>query len=137
MTTRTKAPLLVPVRFKGQGKGGMLHDTDYARGATDRDEAQRINDELIREHGDARWGVDYVMEPVEPFTSMLAISSHQKHRSAVYVELVDEQGRRWPMFFADFVALTMAAKIVNGVIEERTYEVCKKGSAYGIRPVKN
>jgi hypothetical protein len=125
--------LLVPVRFKGAGAGGILHDTDYARGATDRAEAQRINDELTREHGDARWGVDYVMEPVEPFRAELRVVEHYKAGSSAYLMLVDREGRRWPMFLGDYVDIAATATVEHGWIEPLVYEVCKKGKAYGIK----
>jgi hypothetical protein len=134
----TKKPLLVPVILTG----GIMHDTDYTRGAESREEAERINAELraqgLDDYGHDRalkYGATYVMEAVEPFEARLRVVSADFKCS--YVNLVDEAGNGYPMFTTDYVALMSTATVTEGLIESRTYETCKKGArAYGIRPVK-
>jgi hypothetical protein len=73
------------------------------------------------------------MEPVEPFTARLKVLGVDSKNA--YVWLIDLDGLRYPMFTHDLVALLSTANVVDGWIEEVTYEVCKKGArAYGIRP---
>jgi hypothetical protein len=128
---RTPKPLLVPVRLAG---GGIMHDTDYARGAESVEHAAHIDNECLAKSGHMRWGADYIMAEVEPFPAYLRVL-RVGHKSA-YVELMDTEGRAYPMFLTDYVALMATASATDGLIDERMYETCKKGSAYGIRPVK-
>ena len=135
MTTKTKKTkkLLVPVRL--HGRGGMLHDTDYARGAESVVDAAYIDAECLAKSGHMRWGADYYMAEVEPFTARLRVVSADSKGS--YVNLVDEHGHHWPMFTSDYVAMMTTANVSDGLIEPATYEACKKGvRAYGIRAVK-
>lgn len=121
--------LLVPVDLK---HGGILHDTDCARGADDRADAERIDAECMSKHGHTLWGADYVMEAVEPFRATLRVVE-AGHKNG-YVWLGDVSGVFWPMFMTDYVALMSRASVHSGWIEHHTYETCKKGArAYGIR----
>lgn len=129
--------LLVPVDI---WDGGILHDTDYHRGADSREEAKAINDELTARGPDSyghdqgrKFGVSYVMEEVKPFVARLRVIRHERHRSATYVIVADEQGSAYPMFIPDLVDLLARAYVSDGLIEARRYEACKKGTAYGIR----
>jgi hypothetical protein len=128
---RAHKPLLVPVRLTG----GIMHDTDYARGAESVEHAAYIDAECLAKSGHMRWGADYVMTEVEPFAARLRV--YQVGHKSAYVLLMDTEGRSYPMFLSDYVALMARAHVVDGLIEVRYYETCKKGSAYGIRPVKN
>jgi hypothetical protein len=121
--------LLVPVRLTG----GILHDTDYARGAESVEDAAHIDNDCFDRTGHMRWGAEYVRAEVPAFTTRLRVVE-TGHKSA-YVWLVDEDmGHRWPMFTSDYVALMTRATVTDGWIEPTTYETCKKGArAYGIR----
>lgn len=121
--------LLVPVSLR---RGGILHDTDYCRGAADRADAARIDAEQMEKNGHTRWGAEYVWEEVAPFTTRLRVVS-TGHKNS-HVLLVDAEGRSWPMFTTDYVALMSTANVVDGWIAPTEYETCKKGArAYGIR----
>lgn len=111
-----------------------MHDTDYARGAESIEDAAYIDNECFDKNGDMRWGADYVMQEVKPFTARLRVVD-VGHKTS-YVWLADEAGRRYPMFLSDYVPLMTRAHVVDGLIEVRKYEPCKKTSAYGIRPAK-
>lgn len=126
MTTK---PLLVPVRLTG----GIMHDTDCARGAESIEDAAHIDNECFDKTGHLRWGADYIMAEVPPFRASLRVVTHYHYRSSVYVELVDPMGDRYPMFLGDYVALMSTADVAGGWIEPLVYETCKKGKAYGIR----
>jgi hypothetical protein len=127
----TKKPLLVPVRLAG---GGIMHDTDYARGAESVEAAAYIDAECLANSGHMRWGADYVMQEVAPFYASLRV--YQVGNKSSYVLLMDPTGASWPMFLSDYVAMMSTASVTEGDIEPMKYETCKKGSAYGIRPVK-
>jgi hypothetical protein len=127
---RTPKPLLVPVSLIG----GIMHDTDYARGAESVEHAAYIDAECLAKSGHMRWGADYVMAEVEPFEASLRVV--QVGNKSSYVWLMDTDGVRYPMFLTDYVALAGKATVIAGWIRLRKYETCKKGSAYGIRPVK-
>lgn len=132
---RARKPLLVPISL--HNRGGMLHDTDYARGAESPEHAAYIDAECLERCEHARWGADYYLGEVPAFTARLR--THDRGFSAGgYVTLVDEDGRQWPMFVADYVAMMTTANVTEGWIEPMKYETCKKGArAYGIRPVKS
>lgn len=121
----------VPVRLTG----GIMHDTDYARGAESVEHAAHIDNDRFDNSGHMRWGADYVMAEVAPFKATLRVY-RVGHKNG-YVELVDTEGRSYPMFLTDYVALMASASVTDGLIDERLYETCKKGARYyGIRPVK-
>lgn len=123
--------LLVPVPLK---RNGIMHDTQCARGAIDREDAARIDAECLARNGHTRWGADYVMEAVPPFEASLRVvrPAYQNR----YVELESLAGATYPMFLIDYVAMMSHATVIGGWIEPATYETCKKGQTYGIRPVK-
>ena len=125
-----KKPLLVPVSLTG----GIMHDTDYARGAESVEAAAHIDNECFDKTGHMRWGADYIMAEVEPFEAALRVVSADP--KSKYVNLMDEVGVSYPMFLGDYVTLMAGATVIQGRIEPMTYETVKKGSAYGIRPVK-
>lgn len=126
-----KKSLPVPVRLTG----GIMHDTDYARGAESVEHAAHIDNECYDKNGHMRWGADYIMTEVEPFDAALRVVSADSKGS--YVNLVDEVGNHYPMFTTDYVAMMSTASVMQGRVEPMTYETCKKGArAYGIRPVK-
>lgn len=130
---RARKPLLVPVRRDG----GIMHDTDYCRGAGSWEEFDRINAEQMEKNGHTRWGAEYVMQEVEPFEASLRVKTSYHVRSSVHVVLVDREGREYPMFLGDLVPLLGSANVVDGWIEPMTYETCKRSTRwYGIRPVK-
>lgn len=132
MTTKARK-LLVPVRLTG----GILHDTDYARGAESVEHAAHIDNDCYDKTGHMRGGADYVMAEVPAFVTRMRVVE-TGHKTA-YVWLVDEEMlHRWPMFVTDYVALMNGpVNVTDGWIEPMTYETCKKGTrAYGIRPVK-
>jgi hypothetical protein len=122
--------LLVPVPLKRQG---VMHDTMYARGAADREDAARIDAEQMAKNGHTRWGADYVMEAVPSFVATLRVV-RAGHKNG-YVELVSTDGATYPMFLSDYVGLMAHAMVTDGWIAARRYETCKKSNAYGIRPV--
>lgn len=125
--------LLVPVSL---ARGGVMHDTDYARGAEDIMHAAQIDNECFDKTGHMRWGADYIMQEVAPFPAVLRVVSADSKGS--YVILVDDAGHQYPMFITDYVAMMRMATVGGGWIEMTTYETCKKGArAYGIRPVKS
>ena len=125
-----KKPLLVPVPLTG----GIMHDTDYARGAESIEHAAHIDNECFDKTGHMRWGADYVMAEVEPFEAELRVV--EAGYKGAFVWLMDTEGDRYPMFLTDYVKLASKATVYAGWIRPRTYEPCKKGArAYGIRPV--
>jgi hypothetical protein len=131
---RARKPLLVPVSLAG---GGIMHDTLCARGAESIEDAAHIDNACFDQSGHMRWGADYVMAEVKPFRASLRVIKYYHYKSSVHVELMDVDGVRYPMFLGDLVPMLETANVVNGWIEARTYEPCKRSTAYGIRPVKN
>jgi hypothetical protein len=136
--------LLVPVRYKRivndelvQQPGGMLHDTQYARGATSRAEAADNWADDFMKLGHNCWSVEYVWEHVPNFIASLHLIDYYKHGSSSYLRFIDQDGNRWPMFLGDAVELLTEANMTDGWIEGHEYEVIKRGSAYGIRKVKS
>lgn len=129
---RAPKPLLVPVRLTG----GIMHDTDCARGAESIEDAAYIDAECLAKSGHMRWGADYVMTEVKPFAARLRVIKYYHYKSSVHVEVMDWDGNAYPMFLGDLVPLLADANMDNGWIDTRMYEVCKKSTAYGIRPVK-
>lgn len=127
---KVRKPLLVPVDLK---RGGFFHDTDYMRGAGSREEAAQIDAELVAKHGDARWGVSYVMEPYEPFEARLRVVESMRGKSAAYFHVIDEEGRRYPVLMTDFTEMIMHATMIDGVMALARYQAVKRGMAYGIR----
>jgi hypothetical protein len=112
-----------------------MHDTDCARGAESAEAAAHIDNECFDKSGHMRWGADYIMAEVKPFTASLRVLSADT--KGHYVSLADSDGNRYPMFTGDYVELMSTANVSGGWIEPMTYETCKKGSrAYGVRPVK-
>lgn len=129
-----KSTLKVPVSVN---HGGILHDTDYARGAESREEAAAINAEMEAERGHHRWGAEYVMETVEPFTEPLRLVDMYHHKSAAYATFETPDGRQYPMFLTDLAVILCHGDMKDGWLEPATYEVCKRGArSYGIRKVK-
>lgn len=127
----TKKPLLVPVRLTG----GIMHDTDCARGAESIEHAAHIDNECFDKTGHMRWGADYVMTEVKPFAARLRVTE-AGHKNA-FVWLIDEEANLYPMFITDYVALMARANVLDGWVDTTRYETCSKsGRAYGIRPVK-
>lgn len=134
-----KAPLKVPVRIdKDTGiEKGIMHDTDYARGASTRDELAAINAEQRATVGHHRWGAEYVMEEFEPFTDLLRFVSYYHHRSSAYLTFEDTKGRTFPVFLTDLPDILGGADMLNGWLVPAKYEACKRGArSYGIRKVK-
>jgi hypothetical protein len=131
-----KKPVKVPVSLKD---GGLFHDTDYMRGAEDREDAARINAQMDLEQGHHRWGPAYVMEEMEPFTAPLKLVGITRSRSAsaVYATFKTPEGVQFPMFLTDLEALLQDADVEDGWFESGTYEAYKRGRAYGIRRVAN
>ena len=126
-----RKPLLVPVPLTG----GIMHDTDYARGAESIEAAAHIDNDCFDKTGHMRWGADYVMMEVAPFVAALRLV--EAGYKGAFVWLIDTEGNRYPMFLTDYVSLMSHATVIAGWIRARTYEVCKKGARYyGIRPVK-
>lgn len=130
---RAKRPLLVPVILAG---GGIMHDTMCARGAESIEAAAHIDNECYDKAGHMRWGADYIMAEVKPFRASLRVVKYYHYKSSVHVELVDREGRTWPMFLGDLVPLLTRANMTDGWLPEMTYEPCKRSTAYGIRPVQ-
>lgn len=69
---------------------------------------------------------------VEPFDATLTIAAMHSGRSAKYTEWTDTDGRRYPMFVADLIALLSDAVIVRGTVSG-TWIVRKRGENYGVR----
>lgn len=128
-----RKPLLVPVSLTG----GILHDTQCARGAESIEDAAHIDNECFDKTGHMRWGADYIMAEVEPFRAELRVIKYYHYKSSVHVVLEDRQGHQYPMFVGDLVELLSQATVTEGWIEARTYEACKKSTAYGIRLAKS
>lgn len=132
--SKTKTALKVPVSLRD---GSIMHNTNYARGAKDREEAAQINAEEDAKHGHHRWGAEYVRESVEPFTVALRYVKAYHHRSSAYVEFADPDGKTYPVFLTDLADVFDGAFMTSGWLSVATYETCKRGSAYGIRRVKD
>lgn len=131
---KTKAPIKVPVSLRN---GGILHSTDYARGADSRDEAEAINAQMDDEHGHHRWGAEYVFEEVKPFTTSLRLVDTYHSKSSAYVTFEAPMGEQYPVFMTDLSEILSHANMVDGWLEPATYEVTKRGvRSYGIRKVK-
>lgn len=128
-----QSTLKVPVIYQ---RGGMLHDTNYARGAQSRQEAAQNWADDMAKHGHNRWSVNYVMEVLPNFRARMRVTGYYKNRSAANMVVTDEQGQKWPMFLGDLAELLESANMENGWIEENEYEAIKRGTAYGIRKVK-
>jgi hypothetical protein len=142
MTKQTT--LKVPVQYKRiidgmilQMPGGMLHDTNYTRGADSYSQAAQWWADDMTKVGHNRWSVDYVMDVVNPFRARLQLTGYCKSGSRAYMEFSDELGQKWPMFLKDATKLLSSASMDNGLIEEFEYETIKRGTAYGIRKVKS
>ena len=129
---RARRPLMVPVRLTG----GIMHDTDCARGAESVEHAAHIDNECFDSTGHMRWGADYVMTEVPPFRAMLRVLKYYHYKSSVHVELIDREGNHYPMFLGDLVPLLTRANMTDGWLPMMTYEPCKRSTAYGIRPVQ-
>jgi hypothetical protein len=136
--------LLVPVKYKRivndelvQRPGGMLHDTNYARGASSRAEAAAQWAADFLKVGHNRWSVAYVMEVVNPFRARLRVTGYTKSGSSAYLEFQDVYGQSWPMFLKDATELLATATMKDGWIQQYEYETVKRGTAYGIRKVRN
>jgi hypothetical protein len=135
--------LKVPVSYKRvidglilQIPGGMLHDTNYSRGADSYAQAAQNWADDLAKHGHNRWSVEYVMDVVNPFRARLRVTGYYKSGSSAYLAFVDELGQEWPMFLKDAAELLSMASMDNGLIEEFEYETIKRGTAYGIRKVQ-
>jgi hypothetical protein len=136
--------LKVPVRYKVVVAGvpmqkpgsGILHDTNYAKGAISRDEAARQWADDYAKSGHNRWSVEYVMEEVEPFVASLRFKKMYRSGHSSYTVWEDRKGGEWPIMLADLADLLGHVDLANGWTEVHTWEVCKRGTAYGIRMVK-
>lgn len=128
-----KTPLRVPVSFSG----GILHDTDYGRGADTLEEMLADRAEAERKLGHARWAASYYWDEVEPFEASVKVTGHQRHRTAAYFTFVDRQGHQFTMFLVDAAEFFGSANLTDGWSEVCTFEPCKRGTAYGIRRVKS
>ena len=135
--------LLVPVLVKRVVNGelelvrcaGMLHDTNYARGAISHDEAARQWAEDYQKNGHNRWSVEYVMDVIPPFNAMLRLVQNYKSGNSAYLIFEDQDGNRWPMFLKDAVEFLTRANLTLGWSEVATFETIKRGNAYAIRMV--
>lgn len=122
-----KKKLLVPVALK---RGGIFHDTDYARGANSREEAAEINAGISR----PAYYVDYVWEEVEPFTASLKFMSFERSGHP-YALWQTKDGSRYPMFLVDMENFLQSVNFTNGWSDNAIFEVVKRGTAYGIKLV--
>lgn len=134
---KTKPAIKVPVHLVDGVDKGILHDTDYARGAGSREEAAAINAEQDAKLGHHRWGAEYVMETVEPFTVALRLVQTYHRKSSAYVEFEDPEGKFYPVFLTDLVDIIGDGDMAGGWIGPATYVAYKRGArSYGIRKVK-
>lgn len=137
--------LLVPVRVKRVANGelelvkcaGMLHDTNYARGAMSHDEAARQWAEDYQKNGHNRWSVEYVMQVVPRFLASLRLVDNYKSGNSAYLIFKDHRGNLWPMFLKDAVEFFSRANLTDGWAEVLPFETIKRGNAYAIRMVPN
>jgi hypothetical protein len=133
MTAQSRRkPLLVPVRIED---GSLYHDTDYKGGAIDLATARAKNAQSLARNGHSRWGVSYVMGIITPFRVRIRVVEQIRSGHSVYVNVLDDVGRHWPMFITDLVDFLSDASLTDGWSDEATFETVKKGTAYGIRRV--
>lgn len=71
------------------------------------------------------------MRPIEPFTATLTATSVERGRSSAVFYWADEQGRAWPMFLTDLLALLQTTVVDHGQVTG-TWTVTKRGRNYGI-----
>lgn len=124
----------VPVAYPGPG---ILHKTDYAKGAISWEAAEQDHAEAMAKLGHTRWAAAYYMGEVQPFTASLRLVDSWRHASSVYFTFEDENGVRWPMLFGDAAEFFKHATMVGGRSASYTFEVVKRGQSYGIRRVQS
>lgn len=78
---------------------------------------------------------EQTLTEVAPFAATLTIQSIVRGRSAAHFIWTDEQGRTWPMFMTDMVAL-LEHGVEEGGSVTSTWAVQKRGANYGIRLAK-
>lgn len=98
--------------------GDLLH---YAYAARD---AARAAEPGIRN------GIDW--RRVEPFEARLTIDGMRTGRSAKYLEWLDPDGHRYPMFLKDLIEAIRGAVIQHGTVCGE-WIVRKRGENFGIR----
>ena len=139
MSKQLKVPVSVKRVVNGELElvrcAGILHDTNYARGAISHDEAARDWAADYAKVGHNRWSAEYVMDVVNPFRTQLRLLDHYKHGNSAYFTFEDTNGNRWPMFMGDAVALLRRANLTDGWTEPAMFEPIKRGTAYAIRMV--
>lgn len=136
---RSREPILFPVVIK---TGGILHDTDYHRGASSREEAAQI-DAALDDYGRAHdYGADYVMEEVKPFRARLRFLgvAYGKGKHWDWAN-ADNPAQHFPMLPKDASEFLTSANLTNGVTDEILWQPIRKGAgymrySYGIKEVK-
>lgn len=123
--------LLVPVRFDG----GMLHDTDYHKGAIDLQALLNDRAEQMYLHGHTKWAATYYMAVIPEFQAQLRLVGHYKNGNSAYLIFEDQTGSTWPMFLGDAVTFLGHADLSQGFSRVTTFETIKRGKAYAIRMV--
>lgn len=121
--------MLVPMMAGGRKGTGMLHSTDYARGANSRAEADAINAEI----DNMNYWVDYIWTDIGQFHASLRFTEFErayKGKIACAWFIDDANGDRWPMFMSD-----LEDYIRNGADGNSMYEPVKRGRVYGIRQI--
>lgn len=84
------------------------------------------------------WGQPEQWRDNVPFEAIMTVVSVESGRSAKYLMLTDQGGRRYPMFIADLIeALKAPAGVANGVFGGKCWMVAKRGANYGVRVARD
>ena len=83
------------------------------------------------------WGQPAEWRANVPFEAYMTIVAIESGRSAKYLMLVDEAGRRYPMFIADLVDALKGAGAAQGQFIARWWMVAKRGQNYGVRVARD
>ena len=89
---------------------------------------------LLHHHSDKPFGEAMVWRPNEPFHATLCVDQLRSGRSAKYFILTppgDSDGRQFPMFAADLLAMLKETTVAGGVTSDR-WCVRKRGQNYGL-----
>lgn len=80
------------------------------------------------------YGAAHEWRPNVPFEADLTIAGMESGRSAKYVVLADEQGRRFTMFVTDLLdALRTPEGVRDGRFGRRMWMVAKRGQNFGVK----
>lgn len=80
----------------------------------------------------AWFGEAVVWKPIEPFDASLKLIGAERGRSAAHFIWEDNEGREYPMFLTDMIALLQQNVVEYGWCCNATWTIKKRGSNFGI-----